>query len=341
MTLTNVKLQRFTAFEDLAVEFSPGINAFIGANGTGKTHLMKVCYAACEVSKTGDDLLSTLIRMYLPSGNRSVRLVKQGLAAGSEAAVAVHSGERVLSRKFDNSAMFVGSVSFAVPDAWSGSQVESVYIPPKEMLANAPGFLSLYAAREVHFEEVYRDILHRAYLPPLRGPLPEPRQSLLNKLQKAIGGEVVIEGEEFFLSGQQGKIEFTLLAEGFRKLGLLWLLIRNGSLPKGSVLFWDEPETNLNPKLYGVVINALLELQRAGVQVFFATHDYVILKELDLQMTEEDAVAFHALYRDIETDEIACHTANRYLDIHPNAIAETFTDLYDREIRRSFGGILQ
>ena len=40
-------------------------------------------------------------------------------------------------------------------------------------------------------------------------------------------------GEEFFLSGEQGEIEFTLLAEGLRKLGLLWLLIRNGSLKTG------------------------------------------------------------------------------------------------------------
>ena len=46
MTLTKVKLEGFTAFEDLTVGFSPGINALIGANGTGKTHLMKVCYAA-------------------------------------------------------------------------------------------------------------------------------------------------------------------------------------------------------------------------------------------------------------------------------------------------------
>ena len=123
-------------------------------------------------------------------------------------------------------------------------------------------------------------------------------------------------------------------------MGLLWLLIRNGTLREGSVLFWDEPEANLNPKMFRVVIEVLLELQRAGVQVFFATHDYVILKELDLQMTEEDAVAFHSLYRD-EEGEIACRTTGRYLDIHPNAIAETFTDLYDREIERSFGGILR
>ena len=338
MALTKVKLQQFTAFHDLTVEFSPGINAFIGANGTGKTHLLKVCYAACDVSKTGDALLSTLIRTFLPSSRHSFRLVKQGLESGAEAAIEVYSGERVLVEKFDNERIFLFAHSWTPPDPWAGSPIESSYIPTKDMLANAPGFLSLYAAREVHFEEVYRDILLRAYLPPLRWPLPDPMQRLLNKLQKAIGGEVVVNGEEFFLDGERGSIEFSLLTEGMRKLGLLWLLIRNGALQDGSVLFWDEPEANLNPKMFRVVIEALLELQRAGVQVFFATHDYVILKELDLQMTEEDAVAFHSLYRD-EDGEIACRTTGQYLHIHPNAINEAFDDLYDRQIQRSLGGL--
>ena len=48
----------------------------------------------------------------------------------------------------------------------------------------------------------------------------------------------------------------------------LWLLIQNGTLTEGSVLFWDEPETNLNPKLFGPVVEILLELQRQGVQIF-------------------------------------------------------------------------
>ena len=340
MSLTKVKFDHFTAFKELEVEFSPGINALVGENGTGKTHLMKACYAACDVTKTGEDLLATLIRTFLPSGNQSVRLVKQGLEAGTEAAIEVHNGERVLRRKFDNEWDFVGSVSINEPGPWTGLPIKSAYIPAKDMLASAPGFLSLYAAREVHFEEVYRDILLRAYLPPLRGPLPEQRQHLLNILQKAIGGEVVVRGEEFFLDSERSSLEFSLLAEGWRKLGLLWLLIRNGALPPGSVLFWDEPETNLNPSLYGTVVNSLLKLQRDGVQVFFATHDYVILKELDLQTTEEDAVAYHSLYRD-ETGEIACRTTNHYLDIRPNAIDEKFTDLYDREIMRSFGGGLR
>ena len=38
----------------------------------------------------------------------------------------------------------------------------------------------------------------------------------------------------------------SLVAEGFKRLGTLSYLIRNGSVKKGSVLFWDEPEMNLN-----------------------------------------------------------------------------------------------
>ena len=334
MALTKVKFENFTAFKDLEVEFSPGINALIGANGTGKTHLMKVCYAACDVSKAGGSFQKKLLDVFLPSRRLLHRLIKQ--LAGS-ATVEVHIGEGVMD------AQFSAEVSIGIDGVgdrpWSGLPVTSAYIPPNEMLANAPGFLSLYAAREVHFEEVYQDILLHADLPALREPVSDSHRRMLDSVESVIGGKVKVIGEEFFLSNEQGDLEFTLLAGGWRKLGLLWLLIRNGTLRDGSVLFWDEPETNLNPKLYGIVIKALLELQRAGVQVFFATHDYVILKELDLQMTGDDKVAFHSLYRDKETDEIACRTTDRYLDIHPNAIDEKFTDLYDREIERSIRGI--
>ena len=70
-------------------------------------------------------------------------------------------------------------------------------------------------------------------------------------------------------------------------------------------LFWDEPETNLNPKLMRSIIGILFELQRMGVQIFLATHDYVVLKELDLQSTKKDKILFHSLFRvDEESGEI-------------------------------------
>ncbi|MBN0023847.1 AAA family ATPase, partial [Pseudomonas aeruginosa] len=43
--ITNLQLQKFTAFTDLAIDFSPGINIVIGENGTGKTQLLKAVLA--------------------------------------------------------------------------------------------------------------------------------------------------------------------------------------------------------------------------------------------------------------------------------------------------------
>ena len=340
MTLTQVKLKRFTAFSDLSLELSPGINVFVGANGTGKTHLMKVCYAACEASRPDVHFMEKLVRVFHPSGRRPGRLVKRQVGR-SRAVVEVRRGDCKLTASFSTQVKSAHSDAVQVTGVpeWTKDPIKSAYIPVKEMLAHAPGFLSLYATRETHFDEVYQDILHRAYLPILRGPGDEQRNRLLKQLEREIGGTVFLQNEEFFLHNKQGYLEFSLLAEGIRKLALLWVLIQNGTLLGGSALFWDEPETNLNPKLFGVVMDILLELQRAGTQIFIATHDYVILKELDLRKEDSDDVTFHSLYK--ESGDLSYNTTSSYLDIHPNAIMEAFDHLYNREIKRSLGGLVK
>jgi hypothetical protein len=336
MSLSPIRFERFTAFDDLDVALSPGINVLIGANATGKTHLMKVAYAACDITKTQLDFAEKLVRVFLPSGGALGRLVKHQQAS-SRGAAEVYRGKQKLRVSFSNHSTVPQSSTVTGLKAWRGEPIECVYIPVKEMLSNAPGFRSLYAQREVHFEEVYADILDRAYRPALRGPTDAQRKRLLEIIQAAMDGKVTVKEWEFFLRNKQGNLEFSLLAEGMRKLGLLWLLIQNGTLLGGSVLFWDEPETNLNPKLFGVPMEILLELQRLGVQVFLATHDYAILKELDLRRGKDDQLAFHSLYRDEGSGELACYSAEGFLVIHPNAIAEAFANLYDREVKRSLG----
>lgn len=335
MSITRLKLTNFTAFENLDIKFSPGINVFVGKNGTGKTHLMKVVYAACDVSKTKTHFAEKLIRIFLPSKDALGRLVKRQ-KGGGRAVAEIFRGDIKLRISFSNRSKVPDSATVKGLTAWRSDPIESVYIPVKEMLSNAPGFRSLYAQREIHFEEIYADIIDRAFRPMLRGPIDRDRKRLLDILQSLINGKVVQKEEEFFLKNKQGNLEFTLLAEGMRKLALLWLLIQNGTLLSGSVLFWDEPEANLNPKLYGPVVEILLELQRMGVQIFLATHDFVILKEFDLRAQSSDRISFHSLYREDANGEIKHHSTNEYLRISPNAIADTFSDLYKREIERTF-----
>ncbi len=203
------------------------------------------------------------------------------------------------------------------------------------MLANAPNFLALYEKYNLHFEAVYADIIHYANLPIPRGKREPQKERLLEKIRHTIEGRVIQKNETFFLKNKHGELEFTLLAEGMRKLGLFWILINNGSLFSGSYLFWDEPETNLNPKLMKTVVEILLELQRMGVQLFLATHDYILLKEFDLQMDKSDEVVFHSLYRNTETDQISLESTTEYLQISPNSIADTFGELYDKDIARA------
>ena len=340
--LERITFDKFTAFEKLDIRFSPGINVFTGENGTGKTHILKAAYAACDIAKSKESFAEKINNVFYPSGRQIGRLVKRSAKSGKgtvEVSRRLEQKSIKLRMTFSNHTDSPENAVVSGFKAWTEDPLEAAYIPVKDMMANAPGFRSLYDEREIHFEEIYVDIIRKAFLPSLKGPVDKQRRGLLNKLQKAMEGKVTVKQEEFFLESRQGQLEFTLLAEGLRKLGLLWTLIQNGTLLNGSVLFWDEPEANLNPKLMMPIIDILLELQRTGVQIFLATHDYVLLKELDLQAKKDDRILFHSLYRAKDTGEIKAASTDDYLKLSPSAIDDTFGSLVDREIERSMKGL--
>jgi predicted ATPase len=200
------------------------------------------------------------------------------------------------------------------------------------MLAHAPGFIATSSRRELAFEDVYADILKLAYLPRLMGPAKKDRASLLEKLQRAISGKVVLKGQYFFLKNSQGELEFSLLAEGIRKLALIWLLIQNGTLLGGSILLWDEPEANLNPALMEQLVDVILELQRNGIQVILTTHNSVLLRYFDLKKAANDKLQFLNLRRD-QDNKVVFSVSDRLNKLAHVAIEEAIERLYDIEVR--------
>jgi len=343
---TKIVFDRFTAFQKADLNLSSGINVLIGENGTGKTHILKAIYAAADVSVTKKSFAEKLTKVFLPSCEHINRLVKRGVGRGSgfvEVVRKYREEELRLRLSINNwEKSYLKATLSGHKKTWFEYPVHSVFIPVKEMLANAPGFKSLYETRNIHFEEVYADIITKALLPPLKGPSDPARKKITTILQKAIDGKVSVKKEEFFLKNRQGNLEFTLLAEGFRKLGLLWTLVQNGTLLNGSVLFWDEPEANLNPKLIRILIEVLIELQRMGVQVFLATHDDLILKWIELHATTDDLklIKFHTLYRDTEeNNEVFIKSTNIYNDIHPNPIDEAYEEVIHQDIKKEMGSL--
>ena len=79
-----------------------------------------------------------------------------------------------------------------------------------------------------------------------------------------------------------------LVAEGFRKLAMIARLIATGSLVDKGFLFWDEPESNLNPKIIKLIARTILHLCQNGIQVFVASHSLFLIRELDILLHSDE-----------------------------------------------------
>jgi energy-coupling factor transporter ATP-binding protein EcfA2 len=253
-----------------------------------------------------------------------------------------------------------------------------IFIPTKEVLSLLPAIANRQvndSHLKALFDDTVFDLCNRLLVQPqddLEKQLNEdPRLgSLLPDLAKAINGQYEIKGaSQRFVSGQYtevsrsnsqsrqarfysdgttqkftpnktGAFSTSMTAEGYRKIGVLQRLLENGelSLADDSPLFWDEPESNMNPKLMKAVVTCLLELSRNGKQIILASHDYVLLKWFDLLVDtgKGDHIRYHALLRNSD-GEVEVETTENYKMLNSNAIADTFSDLYDAEIERSLG----
>ncbi len=334
--IEQARLENFTAFEELALDFSPGINLFVGANGTGKTHLLKLLYVALAASEADVRRQAAfeekLTNVFRPSDKRLGRLAHR-VKGSVTCRIDIEREGRHLEAEFTNHSK---EHVKRYRNEWPDDIRPAVYIPVKEVLVEAPGFRSLYEQGILQVEEIYFDIVSKAFVPIPSGKPPQERKALTDRLQEVIQGRVTEDDEQFYLQSERGTLEFPLVAEGFRKFGLLWRLIQNGTLLRGATLLWDEPEANINPSMIRTLVQTLLDLQRQGIQVFSATHSYVVLREFDLQRAPDDQVRYFNLRRD-GTTGITSVFGDEYLDIVPNEVADAYADVYDLMVERSLG----
>lgn len=325
---TSLMLERFTVFEHASFSWSPFINVLVGVNGTGKTHAMKVLYALQLCGHDADALAKKLVAVFRPDKGDLGRLVREH-----------RNDARITTQWNGDQQIRVGLKPLVIEGKWRVER-SPVYVPAKEMLSFAPGFIALYDTYALPVEEVYYDILKQACLPPRKSvPLPDA-DPVLDEIAQAIGGRMTLEGETFRFSrgavdDERPAVELGLISEGHRKLALIGQLIVNGALTRGGCLFWDEPEANLNPSLIGTVVSVLLKLAQRGVQIFTITHDYAFLRELDFQKKRTE-IRYFAL--EDEGKGVVVHPSDTYRDLAPNRIADEYRRLYDLEIMRALGG---
>lgn len=291
--LKRLSIRNFTAFAKADINFSKQINVIIGTNGMGKSHLLKLGYTLCTAKHEesqqdriapfkGEEWIGEkLMRVF--NVERVGRLVRRrhGLSACD-----IHA--TFASKKMKTRFSFSTTAQYKIKDYFAdvdGKIRTAICIPPKEVLSIYPGLAQAIEDRELSFDHVYYDLCKHLGRKPLRGKRFATIAELLNPIEQEVlgGGSFYEEKNSFFFSKPGlGKLEAPLVAEGMCKVGMLAHLLRNGSLVRQGTLFWDEPESNLNPQLLRLVARTISNLARHGVQVVIATHSLFLMRELDI-----------------------------------------------------------
>ncbi|MDO4266289.1 MAG: AAA family ATPase [Eubacteriales bacterium] len=339
MSIKNISLKNITVFDNLELHCSDGINIFIGPNGVGKTHLLKILYSACRAADPKVSFSHKLVRCFAPDDYRISRLVcrKRG---NNDATICVSGSGAGREKKLQKISASFSKKTLkwdAVVTGENGwekqrGDLSSIFIPAKEILSHSYNLNAAVEMNNVSFDDTYLDVINAAKIAISPGKNAAVKQTLLNQIEKIIEGKVFFDEkrDEFYLKRGNSKIEFNLVAEGIRKIALIWQLVKNGILVDGSVLFWDEPEANINPVHIPILAEMLINLQQNGVQVFISTHDYFLNKYFEVKRGTSDRIKYHSFF--YENGSVNVESADYFKELKHNTILDTFISLYQEEM---------
>lgn len=306
------KFRSFTTVPNGEWRFSSGINVIVGENGVGKSHILKSIYALLKVqaTKTGELSKTFLEKAYADKlvavmrPESLGRLVKRKQGRDRcEIELVMENPNQSCTIGFATNAKTQVDV-IRVPE-WL--PLSPVYLPTRELVTLCPWFVPLYDNYHLEFEETWRDTVSLLGAPSLKGPREAIVARLLEPLEESIGGKVMVDpnsGRFYLQIPGEGNMEMPLVAEGLRKLAMLARLISTGVLLEQGYLFWDEPETNLNPKLIRTIAQSIVHLADQGVQIFIATHSLFLLRELEILLARPEGNATKAQYFGLSEGEL-------------------------------------
>ncbi len=289
-------------------EFVPGINVVVGGNDSGKSHLLKLCYTVARWSSEGGKkslpekwaeeqrLRKDLMRVFAARDLSGLTARNRGNAhAHIEAAMegeGVPEGLGNLVFSFNDGHEEAGLSIEELPKRFMNTPV--VFLAAREVLTIYPSFVQVGSRFPEFLDGCSWDLCKHLDVDPGAVKVSAGLDRVARRLEKLIGGRVMKKDGRFFLQREGIEpIEMSLVAEGFKRLGTLSYLIRNGAVRKGALLFWDEPETNLNASHLATLVKVLMGLAKCGVQVILSSHSLFMLRELMIQLSEERNALVH------------------------------------------------
>ena len=353
MKVKKLTLNNFMLFERAEIDWGKNINVICGENSTGKTTLLKVMYSVLKPLSKGNKeainremeeqlFVNKLQGVFRPDGMKIGRLVsrKQG-SNRTDFEVLLDKNQKIAigfgNRQENHADIKIDASKF------SGTY-DVIYIPTKEMISTTEHFASLYEEYHIDFEEMYYDLAKLLDRPLSKGPNTNEQNEVLKSFEEIMKGQIVQRDKIFYVKVRgDGEFEMGLLSDGYRKLAMIVYLILSGSMNKNTILFWDEPETNMNPKTIRPIVQALVALAKMGVQIFVTTHDYFVQQEFNMLTVYPELnpecldIRFMSLYRDGEMNDVKYELEKTASDLKHNAIMQEFDAMYDREQEFIYG----
>lgn len=293
--ISSLILENFMSFKSADFHFGSKLNVIIGENGSGKTQLLKLIYTIArslayepEEKAVKIDFSRFAIREVFGANkfeefitgskknNSNEALVRFALSGQKEYETLSIKDKIVISgsaRKMSNTTLY--------------DKGTAVFLPTHELLSIFPGFNYL---RQVYqgkwpYDQTYSDSVTYLGLPIIESQKVFSK-AIIQEVEKGISGHIYLneQGTRFLMQMKRSRAiyEIPMVAEGWRKIGQLLQLINTGAIHPGSILLWDEPEANLNPRLICLIAKVIVELSKSGIQVFVTTHSLFFLRELSM-----------------------------------------------------------
>jgi AAA15 family ATPase/GTPase len=298
--INSITIKNFMAHSDLSMKDIPEINVIIGKNDTGKTGLLKLLYATVKSleiyswkSKNIDvsfkkELAEKLYDTFMPIKNGLGDLVQKGSKERLDVNVTIIGNNGKYKQpiyfsfgdRTEKSITTANEIDEPLPD----NLINALFVPAKEVLT---AFTDIRNIRDnfygVGFDDTYLDLIKALDLPTIQGPAVRELNTVKKTLEDLFEGKIEQTGQkEQPFTFKKGNQQFAMqqTAEGIKKIGILTTLINNRQLGKGTVLFMDEPETALHPDAVRQMVEMLIAMSKAGVQIFIASHSYFVIKQL-------------------------------------------------------------
>ncbi|MCK5056883.1 MAG: ATP-binding protein [Candidatus Aminicenantes bacterium] len=305
--ISKILLKNFVLFKLFKWDKINNLNVIIGENDTGKTNLLKLLYSTSRAwsiyssdkknnkeKPFNETLTDKIFDTFQPRANGIGDLVSIKSRDKLEAEIVyfadTNNRQQIQFRFSRKSKKITDTNEFIEP--CKDENFNSIFIPPKEVLTAFEAILSTRSEEKwmYGFDDTYKDLIDLLLIDTIQGKQKANLPSVVSSLEALMKGRISqSRGKEKFIFSRKGneKYSMSMTAEGIKRLGIYITLINNRQLHPGSILFLDEPEAELHPKAIRVLADMIFNFSKAGIQVFVSTHNYFLLKQLELNARKE------------------------------------------------------